>query len=112
MPDIDVTFVKPDGSKICVQATVGTTLLTIAHENDIDIEGACEGNMACSTCHLIIGEGDYDRLPEPCEEEEDMLDLAVGLTSTSRLGCQITLDETMSGLVVHVPKQSRNMMGF
>jgi 2Fe-2S ferredoxin len=112
MPDIDVTFIKPDGSKVEAKALVGSSLLTVAHENDIDIEGACEGNMACSTCHLIIDEDHYDSLSEPCEEEEDMLDLAVGLTATSRLGCQITLDETMNGLIIHVPKQSRNMMGL
>ena len=70
-----------------VLAREGETLLEVAHNNGIDLEGACESSLACSTCHVILEDGTYDRLEEPCEEEEDLLDLAYGLTHTSRLGC-------------------------
>ncbi len=85
-----MTFVSPDGTvRKEVEAPVGLSVLEIAHRNDIDLEGACEGSLACSTCHVIVEPGWFDRLGEPSEEEEDMLDLAFGLTHTSRLGCQI-----------------------
>jgi len=90
----------------------GTSLLSLAQNNDIDIEGACEGNMACSTCHMILSPVDYTSLAEASEEEEEMLDLAFGLTATSRLGCQINLTPAMEGMVIRLPKASRNMMGF
>ncbi|MEL0145222.1 MAG: 2Fe-2S iron-sulfur cluster-binding protein, partial [Alphaproteobacteria bacterium] len=76
----------------------------------IDIEGACEGAMACSTCHVIVDPNWYDRLDEPTEDEEDMLDLAPGLKPTSRLGCQIIITEALDGLVVHLPGSTRNLM--
>jgi len=100
-----------DKSWVC-KGEEGMSLLDLAQENDIDIEGACEGNMACSTCHIITKEADYDTLPAPSLEEEEMLDLAYGLTSTSRLGCQIRLNKTMDGMVFKLPSGSRNMMGF
>jgi ferredoxin, 2Fe-2S len=89
---------------------VGQTLLEIAHEHGIDIEGACEGVMACSTCHVIVDDAWIDRLPEPSEDEEDMLDFAVGLTANSRLGCQIEMSDDLDGLVVKLPKEVRNML--
>jgi ferredoxin len=84
-----VTFVDKDGREETVSAPLGKSLLEVAHANDIELEGACEGSLACSTCHVIVeDEALYRRLPEPCEDELDMLDLAFGLTDTSRLGCQ------------------------
>ena len=88
---------------------VGTTVLEAAHNNDIDLEGSCEGSLACSTCHVIVDEQYYSQLDEACEDEEDMLDLAFGLTATSRLGCQITMTEELDGLTVTVPDETRNI---
>jgi 2Fe-2S ferredoxin len=105
-----MTFVLPDGSKKEVDAPVGLSILEIAHRNDIPLEGACEGSLACSTCHVIVDKDDYERLPEATEDEEDMLDLAFGLTHTSRLGCQITITDELDGLKVSLPTATRNMM--
>lgn len=112
MKNVSVTFEQHDGTKIVAEGAVGETLLRLAHEAGIDIEGACEGNMACSTCHLIISPEFYSRLPEASEEEEEMLDLASGLRATSRLGCQVELSEDLEGLRVIVPRESKNMMGL
>jgi 2Fe-2S ferredoxin len=106
-----VTFFTADGARRAIDARSGQTLLDIAWDNDIDIEGACGGSMACSTCHLIVEAAFYDRLPPPSEEEEDLLDLAWGLTPTSRLGCQIVLTDALDGLVVRLPAETRNMLG-
>jgi 2Fe-2S ferredoxin len=106
-----MTFVSPDGkTKKEVEAPLGLSVLEIAHRNDIDLEGACEGSLACSTCHVIVSPDWYDQLDETTEEEEDMLDLAFGLTHTSRLGCQIKMTEELDGLVVTLPSATRNMM--
>lgn len=105
-----VTFVVHDGSRVEIAAQEGLTLLEIARLNDIDIEGACEGSLACSTCHVIVDGDDFERLEEPSEDEEDMLDLAFGLTRTSRLGCQIVLTEELDGLTVALPRETRNML--
>lgn len=105
-----MVFVEADGTHKEVDAPVGATVLEIAHRNDVDIEGACEGVMACSTCHVIVAPEWHDKLPAPEEDEEDMLDLAVGLTRTSRLGCQITITEALDGLTVHLPRETRNML--
>ena len=107
-----ITFVTPDGARAEFDAPAGKTLLEIAWENNIDIEGACEGCMACSTCHVIVDQGQFEKLPAPSEDEEDMLDLAWGLTPTSRLGCQIVLTETLDGLVVSLPLETNNQMDF
>ena len=104
-------FILPDGKTGKeVEAPLGLSVLEIAHRNDIDLEGACEGSLACSTCHVIVSADWYDQLDEPTEEEEDMLDLAFGLTHTSRLGCQIKMTEDLDGLVVSLPSATRNMM--
>lgn len=105
-----MTFVGVDGKKTEVDAPVGLSVLEIAHRNQIDLEGACEGSLACSTCHVIVSPDDFDRLAEPTESEEDMLDLAFGLTHTSRLGCQIVMTEELDGLTVTLPSATRNMM--
>ena len=98
-----MTFIDPDGTRHEVDAPVGLSVLEIAHRNKIDLEGACEGSLACSTCHVIVDPEDYERLPEPTEDEEDMLDLAWGLTHTSRLGCQIIITDELDGLTVKLP---------
>ncbi len=105
-----MTFVEPDGTRKEVDAPVGLSLLEIAHRNDIDIEGACEGSLACSTCHVIVDPDWYPKLAEATEDEEDMLDLAFDLTVTSRLGCQIVMSEELDGLTVNLPAETRNML--
>ncbi len=103
-------FINADGSRAEVEAPIGLSVLEIAHRNDIDLEGACEGSLACSTCHVIVDNDYFDRLGEASEDEEDMLDLAFGLTHTSRLGCQIIISEALDGLTVRLPSATRNMM--
>ena len=105
-----VIFINPDNSKLEVIAPIGLSLLEIAHRHNIDLEGACEGSLACSTCHVIIDSAWFESLPEPSEDEEDMLDLALGVTKTSRLGCQIRLTEELDGIIVRVPASSRNLL--
>ena len=105
-----MVFINPDGSRREVDAPLGHSLLQIAWDNNIDIEGACEGAMACSTCHVIVAADWFERLEAASEDEEDMLDLAFGLTPTSRLGCQIIITEALDGLTVSLPWQTRNML--
>jgi ferredoxin, 2Fe-2S len=105
-----MTFVETGGKRCDVDAPLGRSILEIAHENNIDIEGACEGAMACSTCHVIVDAEWIAKLPEPSEDEEDMLDLAFGLTRTSRLGCQLEMTAELDGLVVHLPPETRNFL--
>jgi len=105
-----MTFIERDGTSREVDAPNGLSVLEIAHKHNVDIEGACEGSLACSTCHVII-EGDwFAKLDTPTEDEEDMLDLAFGLERTSRLGCQIVMSGDLDGLVVRLPPGSRNML--
>jgi ferredoxin, 2Fe-2S len=99
-----ITFLLRDGSPKVVDAPVGASLLRVAHDNDIDLEGACGGSLACATCHLVVDEAWYPKLPQKTTAEEDMLDLAFGLTETSRLGCQIKVTEDMDGMVVALPQ--------
>ena len=105
-----MVFIERDGTRKEVEAPVGLSVLEIAHRNDVDIEGACEGSLACSTCHVIVDPAWYDRLPEASEDEEDMLDLAFDLQRTSRLGCQLIVSEELDGLVVRLPGDTRNML--
>ena len=105
-----VTFILPDGSKKTVEANEGDSILELAHAHRLDLEGACESSLACSTCHVIVREGFYDKLPEASDAEEDMLDYAFGLTGTSRLGCQIKMCKELDGIVVELPKATRNML--
>ena len=112
-----------------VEANEGDDILAVAHEYDIDLEGAhasprslirtdpttaaaagaCEGSVACSTCHVILSPEHYDLLPEPEDDENDMLDMAVGLTDTSRLGCQVRLSAALDGVTATLPAATRNM---
>jgi 2Fe-2S ferredoxin len=106
-----ITFIDTEGNRRDVDAPVGLSVLEIAHKNDIDLEGACEGSLACSTCHVIVESEWYDLLADASEDEEDMLDLAFGLTKTSRLGCQIIMSEELDGLTLKLPPGTRNMQG-
>ena len=106
-----MTFIKTDGTRVDVDAPIGLSVLEIAHRNNLDLEGACEGSLACSTCHVIVDAEWYELLKEAAMDEEDMLDLAFGLTKTSRLGCQIIITEELDGLTVRLPQATRNMMG-
>jgi 2Fe-2S ferredoxin len=106
-----LTFIEKDGNHKEVDAPVGLSVMEVAHRFDVDIEGACEGSLACATCHVIVDEAWFDKLGEPSEDEEDMLDLAFGLKPTSRLGCQIVVTEELDGLVVALPKEVNNMLG-
>ena len=104
-----IIFILKNGTEKEVNAPLGSTVLEIAHKNNIDLEGACEGSLACSTCHVIVDKEFFNKLDEPSEDEEDMLDLAFGLTNTSRLGCQIKITEKLDGLKVKLPAATRNI---
>lgn len=107
-----VTFIHADGKgRTEAEAAPGDILLDVAQAHLMPLEGTCEGQMACSTCHVIVAREDFDRLPPASEEEEDMLDLAAGARRTSRLSCQVVLTEALDGLTVHIPGESRNMQG-
>ncbi|MBY0282991.1 MAG: 2Fe-2S iron-sulfur cluster binding domain-containing protein [Sphingomonas sp.] len=108
---ICVRFIGTDGTVREVAAQPGDRLLDVAQADGQPLEGTCEGQMACSTCHVIVEANDFARLKPAREEEEDMLDLAVGATRNSRLACQIWLDETLDGLTVRIPAETRNMQG-
>ncbi len=106
-----VTFILRDGTRRETDSPAGLTLLEVARRHGIDdIEGACDGSLSCSTCHIVGAQEDFERIPAPTEDEEDMLDLAFGLTHTSRLGCQIRMTQELDGLVVKLPAATRNMM--
>ncbi|PVH99275.1 ferredoxin [Periconia macrospinosa] len=105
-----VTFVTKEGDRHTFEVADGDNLLDIALENDIEMEGACGGSCACSTCHVIVeDDAMYDKMEEPTDDENDMLDLAFGLTETSRLGCQLKMSKELDGLVVKLPQMTRNM---
>lgn len=103
---ITVTFIDARGKAVEVNAKSGDTLLRIGQGAGLPLEGTCEGQMACSTCHVIVDPDWFDRLPDASEEEEDMLDFAAGVRRTSRLSCQIDLTDKLDGLRVNVPPES------
>ncbi|KAK9923805.1 hypothetical protein M0R45_032205 [Rubus argutus] len=106
--EISVIFVDNNGEKH-IKVPVGTSILEAAHENDIELEGACEGSCACSTCHVIVRDMEYyNKLEDPTDEENDMLDLAFGLTETSRLGCQMIATPELDGICLELPAATRN----
>lgn len=106
---IRVTFTDPRGQEIAAEAEAGDNLLRLGQAKGLPLEGTCEGQMACSTCHVIVAPEWFDRLPFASEEEEDMLDLAAGACRTSRLACQIELTPDLDGLAVRVPAESHDM---
>ncbi|KAF4356574.1 hypothetical protein F8388_006318 [Cannabis sativa] len=117
--EISVTFVDKDGDEKLIKVPVGMSMLEAAHENDIELEGmnflmlikyrACEASLACSTCHVIVMDMEYyNKLEDPTDEENDMLDLAFGLTETSRLGCQVIAKPELDGVRLAIPSATRN----
>lgn len=105
-----MTFIDKSGEAITFEVADGANLLDIAQANDLDMEGACGGSCACSTCHVIVKDPEmFDKMPEPSDDENDMLDLAFGLTETSRLGCQVEMNKDLNGLVVKLPQATRNL---
>ena len=108
----NIRFVSADGRHVQeVRAEPGERLLDVAQAHGQPLEGTCEGQMACSTCHVIVEPADFPKLPPASEEEEDLLDLASHVTRTSRLACQIWLDEALESLTVRMPGGARNMQG-
>jgi ferredoxin len=106
---LNIRFVTPQGDVVTAQAAPGASLLEVGQAAGLPLEGTCEGQMACSTCHVIVSPDWFDKLMPASADEEDMLDLAAGVTRTSRLSCQIALGETLDGLTVKVPGVSRDM---
>ena len=105
-----VVFNSPSDLEIEIEVETGTTVLQAAWDNNIDIEGACEGAIACSTCHVIVGDIFFRKLANATEEEQDLLDLAWGVQPTSRLGCQIVITAELDGIKLTVPARSNNQM--
>jgi len=108
---VKVTFITAQDQRIEREAAPGTRLLEVGQNAGMPLEGTCEGQMACSTCHVIVAAEWFDKLAPASEDEEDMLDLAAGVTRTSRLSCQIVLSEALDGLEVRVPEEARDMQG-
>ncbi|KAF3927204.1 Adrenodoxin [Dactylellina cionopaga] len=108
--ELHITFVTKEGQNFTFEVAEGDNLLDIAQANDLEMEGACGGSCACSTCHVIVEDQEaYDKLEEPDDDENDMLDLAFGLTETSRLGCQVKMKKEIDGLKVRLPSMTRNL---
>ncbi|WP_421853438.1 2Fe-2S iron-sulfur cluster-binding protein [Novosphingobium sp.] len=108
---VKVTFITAQDQRISAEAAAGTRLLEVGQNAGMPLEGTCEGQMACSTCHVVVAAEWFDRLAPASEDEEDMLDLAAGVTRTSRLSCQIVLTDALDGLEVRVPEEARDMQG-
>ena len=107
-----IRFLSADGARVQeVEAPAGERLLDIAQAHGQPLEGTCEGQMACSTCHVIVDADDFAKLPRASEEEEDLLDLAAHVTRTSRLSCQIWLSEDLEDFTVRMPGSAHNMQG-
>lgn len=107
--ELHVTFITKDGEQIEIEAAEGDNLMDIAQAHGLDVEGACGGSCACSTCHMIIDPEYFDEMEEPSDDENDMLDLAFGLTETSRLGCQVKMSPELDGVRVALPAMTRNL---
>ncbi|XP_036425976.1 ferredoxin-2, mitochondrial [Colossoma macropomum] len=105
---VNVVFVDRSGKRIPVKGKVGDNVLYLAQKHGIELEGACEASLACSTCHVYVKDEYYDKLPEPVEREDDMLDMAPVLQENSRLGCQIILTPELDGMELTLPKVTRN----
>ena len=107
---VKISFTGIDGKETECEAAEGASLLEVGQAVGLPLEGTCEGQMACSTCNVIVASDWFAKLPESSEEEEDMLDLAFGLTRTSRLGCQVTMSDALDGLTVRLPESTRNLL--
>lgn len=108
---VKVTFITAQDQRIEREAEAGTRLLEVGQNAGLPLEGTCEGQMACSTCHVIVTLEWFEKLTPASDDEEDMLDLAAGVTRTSRLSCQIVLTDALDGLEVRVPEEARDMQG-
>jgi len=107
-----IIFISANGEQRSeVDAVAGQRLLEVAQANGQPLEGTCEGQMACSTCHVVVAAEDFAKLPRASEMEEDLLDLASHVTRYSRLACQIRIDDKIDSLTVRMPGASRNMQG-
>jgi ferredoxin len=106
---VKITFKKAGLDDITIDVAEGTTILEAAHANGADLEGSCEGSLACSTCHVILEQEYYDKLEEPSDDENDMLDMAFGLSKTSRLGCQVKITKDLEGATFVIPTKTRNV---
>ena len=104
-----VTFIKSTGERVEAEAQSGDVLLRVGQAAGMPLEGTCEGQMACSTCHVLVAKEWFAQLPEASEDEEDMLDLAYGVRPASRLSCQITLTDALDGLEVAIPADAHDM---
>lgn len=107
--ELKITFITKDGKQLTYEVAEGDNILDIAQAHNLDMEGACGGSCACSTCHIIVDPEFYDEIPEPDDDENDMLDLAFGLTETSRLGCQVKMSKELDGIRVALPAMTRNL---
>ncbi|MFM5953822.1 MAG: 2Fe-2S iron-sulfur cluster-binding protein [Novosphingobium sp.] len=106
---VKVTFITANGERTEAQGAAGDRLLAVGQAAGMPLEGTCEGQMACSTCHVVVARDWFAKLPRASEDEEDMLDLAAGVTRTSRLSCQIELTPELDGLEVRIPGESHDM---
>lgn len=107
--ELHITFITKEGDQFTYEVAEGDNIMDIAQANHLDMEGACGGSCACSTCHIIVDPEFYDEIPEPSDDENDMLDLAFGLTETLRLGCQIHMTKKLDGIRVALPAMTRNL---
>jgi len=108
-PTVSVNFITSEKEKIIVEGEIGKTILQIAHENKIGLEGACEGGVACGTCHVIFEESMFKKLKPPTQREEDTLDLVFNVQPTSRLACQVLLTKELENANIILPKSTRNI---
>jgi ferredoxin len=108
---VKIEFVTATDEVVTAEAEHGDNLLRVAQAAGLPLEGTCEGQMACSTCHVLVAKDWFARLPEASEDEEDMLDLAYGVRPTSRLSCQITLTDALDGMEVTIPADAHDMSG-
>lgn len=106
---VKVRFITAEGGVVEAEGAAGEHLLEVAQAAGLPLEGTCEGQMACSTCHVIVAAAWFDKIPPAAADEEDMLDLAAGVVRTSRLSCQIVLSAELEGLEVRIPGESYNM---
>lgn len=105
---VRVTYIKKDGKRITVNGKVGDNALYLAHRHEIEMEGACEASLACTTCHVYVDDEHLEKLPESDEKEDDLLDMAPFLKENSRLGCQIVLTKDLDGIELRLPQATRN----
>ncbi len=106
---VTVTFITANEERVTAQAPEGDNLLRLGQAAGMPLEGTCEGQMACSTCHVIVAREWFEKLPRASEDEEDLLDLAAGVRPTSRLSCQIELTAELDGIEVRIPGDSHDM---